>query len=72
MLVFVEATGNGILGHVPRTRRAWPLSSKPDGILDLGRPDEVLQNTPAFALLIHHFTWLRAAILTHIHARMHF
>jgi RNase adaptor protein for sRNA GlmZ degradation len=34
MLVFVEATGNGILGHVPRTRRAWPLSSKPDGILE--------------------------------------
>lgn len=28
MLVFVEATGNGISGHVPRTRRAWPLSSQ--------------------------------------------
>lgn len=34
MLVFVEATGNGILGHVPQTRRAWPLSSKPDEILE--------------------------------------
>lgn len=60
MLVFVEATGNGILGHVPRTRRAWPLSSKPDGILEqsnLGRPDEVLQNTNSLCSFYSPFTW---------------
>lgn len=53
MLVFVEATGNGISGHVPRTRRAWRLSSKPDGDSRL-EPERVLQKhnvlqLPAFS-----------------------
>ena len=42
-LVFVEATRNGISGHVPRTRRAWPLSSKPDEDDSRPEPERVLQ-----------------------------
>lgn len=74
MLAFVAVTGNGISGHVPRTRRAWPLSSQPDGGLSRLEPERVLQKTqrPSIACLSQVLTKRLVAILIRIHARMHF